>query len=124
MLKLVEKCGAVQKSRGYRSAAEIKSYGLLRAQRWLEEGLGKANISQKELWRLPGSDSRKVALARLISGNTTVGNDWLAQQLGMRSAANVSQILRLQDKKTTDRSLPKKLRAWIDNEERKLEAAF
>jgi REP element-mobilizing transposase RayT len=124
MLKLVEKGGPGQKSRGYRSAAEIKSYGLLRAQRWLEGGLAKAHLSREELSRLPGTDSRKVALARLISRNTTVGNDWLAQQLGMRSAANVSQILRLEDRKKTDRRLPKQLRAWIDSEERKLVVMF
>jgi REP element-mobilizing transposase RayT len=124
MLRLIERRGKAQKSRGYRSAPEIKSHGLLRAQRWLAEGLAKANSSRDEVRRLPGNDSRKVALARLISANTTVGNEWLARELGMRSASNVSQILRLEDRRKTERRLPKKLRLWIESQERELEAPF
>jgi hypothetical protein len=62
-----------------------------------------------------------VAIARLISTNTTVGCAWLAEPLHMRSAANVSQILRLEDKKRTAARLPARLRLWIENEFAKAE---
>ncbi len=41
-----------------------------------------------------GSDARKVALARLVWEGTTVSQQWIADELGMSSAANVSQQIR------------------------------
>ena len=37
------------------------------------------------------SDPRNAALAQLLWQNATVSQTWLDEQLGMRSAANVSQ---------------------------------
>ena len=44
--------------------------------------------------RLKGSDPRKLALAELLWKRTTVSQEWIAEHLSMRSAANVSQQLR------------------------------
>ncbi len=43
---------------------------------------------------LPGSDSRKVEIASKVWEQTTAGQTWIAERLHMKSAANVSQILR------------------------------
>jgi hypothetical protein len=48
----------------------------------------------KELPGLPGSDPRKAVLALALWDQTTVSQSWIAERLCMKSAANVSQILR------------------------------
>jgi REP-associated tyrosine transposase len=58
------------------------------------EGLAAAGLDRVDLSRLKGSDPRKVALAELLWKQTTVSQEWLAERLKMRSAANVSQLLR------------------------------
>ncbi len=94
MLKLAE--GAIKrtKSRAYRSSAVRQTHGLKQAEQWLREGLAAAGLDRVDLSRLKGSDPRKVALAELLWKQTTVSQEWLAERLKMRSAANVSQLLR------------------------------
>jgi hypothetical protein len=43
---------------------------------------------------LPGSDSRKVAIAEIIWQNTVVNMQWLADHRAMRTVVNVSQQIR------------------------------
>ena len=69
----------------------------------------------KELRRLPGSDARKVALARLLWEQTTVGQDWIAVQLGMGSAANVSQQIRRAKAEKSRQKLPRELRSFLQS---------
>jgi REP-associated tyrosine transposase len=94
MLKLAE--GAIKrtKSRAYRSSAVRQTHGRKQAEQWLREGLAAAGLDRVDLSRLKGSDPRKVALAELLWKQTTVSQEWLAERLKMRSAANVSQLLR------------------------------
>ena len=94
MLKLAE--GAIKrtKSRAYRSSAVRQTHGLKQAELWLRKGLAAAGLDRADLSRLKGSDPRKVALAELLWKQTTVSQEWLAERLKMRSAANVSQLLR------------------------------
>jgi putative transposase len=51
-------------------------------------------LSHADLDALPGSDARKLAIALLLSKQTGVQQGWIAEQLKMKSAANVSQQLR------------------------------
>jgi hypothetical protein len=94
MLKLAE--GAIKrtKSRAYRSSAVRQTHGLKQAEQWLAEGLQAAGLDGTDLSRLKGSDPRKVVLTDLLWKRTTVSQEWLAKELQMRSAANVSQLLR------------------------------
>jgi len=94
MLKLAESTIKRTKSRGYRSSAARQMHGLKQAEQWLAEGLKTAGLARAELPRLKGSDPRKVSLANLLWRQTTVSQEWLAEQLQMQSAANVSQLLR------------------------------
>ena len=57
-------------------------------------GLIESGLRESELEALPGSDARKVRIARAVRAQTTVSMGWIAERLRMRSAANVSQILK------------------------------
>jgi len=80
--------------RGSRASLEKKAHDAARAEELLREGLRAAQLEAEEIRQLPGSDARKVEIAQTIWQLTTVSQGWLAQHLGMRSAANVSQQLR------------------------------
>jgi putative transposase len=99
-------------SRKYRSSMERLAHDEHRAEKLLAEGLAAAGLGPVELARLPGSDARKVALARCLGSGTTVSQGWLAERLQMRSAANVSQQLRRADKSAP---LPPRLRNFLDS---------
>ena len=68
-------------------------YHLPDAERLLIEGLAKQGLEEKELKRIKGSDSRKVAIAREIVEKTSVSMGWIAERLAMKSRGNVSQQL-------------------------------
>jgi hypothetical protein len=70
-------------------------------------------LDEEEIQRLPGSELRKVAVARAIWERTTVPQSWLAARLTMGSAANVSQQLRRSDLKAQISELPRPLRKWL-----------
>ncbi len=81
-------------SRAYRRTPQATAHSENQAERWLAEGLKAAGLVAHELPSLKGSDSRKLALAELLWKRTTVSQEWIAEKLSMRSAANVSQQLR------------------------------
>jgi hypothetical protein len=92
----------------------VHAHGLEKAERWLQEGLAAAGLTdEKERIKTRGSDPRKVALAQLLWGRTTVSQVWLAEHLGMRSAANVSQLLRRAGRTGRDSKLPKRLSVFL-----------
>jgi hypothetical protein len=62
---------------------------------------------------LKGSDLRKPALAELLWKRTTVSQEWIAEKLSMRSAANVSQPLRRFNRLKTQSKLSPEMRNFI-----------
>jgi hypothetical protein len=60
----------------------------------LAQGLAAAGLDARTLAALPGGDARKVAIARVIRETSTVGMQWIADHLAMKSAANASQQIR------------------------------
>ena len=83
------------------------------AEKLLAQGLGAAGLGTEELANLPGSDPRKVALARYLWTGTTVSQSWLAERLQMRSATNVSQQLRRGERSIA--ALPARLRKFLQS---------
>lgn len=81
-------------SRHYRSAPEIREGELQRAENWLKRAMGELGITEAELEVTPGSQREKVLLAAVLFSRTTLSQQWLAQRLHMKSAANVSQQVR------------------------------
>jgi indole-3-glycerol phosphate synthase len=100
-------------TRARRSSPLVKSHGEEQAERWLEEGLKAAGLDKKELRALKGSDPRKLVLAELLWKRTTVSQQWLAEKLSMRSAANVSQQLRRLDRAKAMGRVPEKMRSFL-----------
>jgi REP element-mobilizing transposase RayT len=101
------------KSRGYRSNPHVRAHGEQQAEEWLSAGLQAAEMTAEDLHSLKGSDPRKLLLADLLWRRTTVSQEWLAQRLAMRSAANVSQQLRRFDRRLAMARVPKLLRDFL-----------
>ena len=81
-------------NRTYRSAPQHREHDRRRAESLVKDGMQIHGLTTKDLWSLPGSDSRKVEIAKQVWEQTTAGQAWIAERLQMKSAANVSQILR------------------------------
>lgn len=111
-LKLAEAALARTRSRSYRGSREKKTHDTARAEELLAAGLKAAGLEGEEVERLAGSDPRKVTIARVVWERTTVSQKWLADRLGMKSAANVSQQLRRGADAASEKKLPPALRQW------------
>jgi hypothetical protein len=92
---------------------EKKAHDAARAEALLREGLRAAQLGAEEARWLPGSEARKVEIARTIWQMTTVSQSWLAKHLGMGSAANVSQQLRRRAAAAPRAKLPSALQKWV-----------
>jgi putative transposase len=110
--ELVEKglSATARRSRAYERTVEGRSHGLTQAVRWIKEWLESCGLSEEELRELKSGDGRKRGLALLLWKHTTVSQQWLADRLGMKSAANVSQQLRRSEVGQVAKSLPPELR--------------
>jgi putative transposase len=115
MLKLGERLLKKRRHRSYKGSAESRAHGEQEALRLLEEGLEAAGLTKEDLAKSPGSEVRKVAIARVIWDRTTVGMPWISEQLAMRSAGNASaQIRRMKKMKNRKQDLPAALREWAN----------
>ena len=112
VLKLSEVVLKKTRHRSYRASGERRAHGESDARKLMEEGMAVATLDAASLRELPGSDARKVAIARLIWETTTVNMTWIADNLEMCSAANASQQIRRHRNRPP--ALPKDLRKWID----------
>jgi len=100
-------------SRAYKRAAQVKAHDEQQAKRWLKQGLKVTGLSTKDLEKLKGSDPRKLAIAELIWRHTTVSQEWIAKNLSMRSAANVSQQLRRMKRGEINKLLPPEMKRFL-----------
>ena len=103
----------VPKSRIYQGDPHVAAHGEQQAESWLKQGLKAAGLKTTEVGRLKGSDARKLLLADLLWRRTTVSQEWLAEKLAMKSAANVSQQLRRLDRKKANTKAPVELREFL-----------
>jgi putative transposase len=113
MLNLAGKAVTGRKNRTYRSGGVCRAHDEREAERLLSEGLAAAGLDEDALGRLPGSDVRKTALASLLLERTISRQSWVAERLGMHSAANVSQQVRRHRKNKP--KLPPKLKAYLQS---------
>lgn len=112
VLKIGEMALNKPRHRSANASREKRAHGEDEALRLLEEGLVAAGLSENDLKSLPGSEARKVAVARVLWERTTVDMKWLALRLHLRSAANASQQIRRHRQQPP--SLPKGLQQWIN----------
>jgi hypothetical protein len=113
VLKLAGKAITSRKNRTYRSGGVSRAHDEREAKRLLRDGLAAAGLDEESLGSLPGSDVRKTALATLLLERTVARQGWIADQLAMRSAANVSQQVRRHRLKRP--KLPTKLKAYLQS---------
>ena len=73
---------------------EIADHGVAHAQRIIAAEIAKLGLERGALARMPKSDLRKVRVAREVRQQTAVPLGWLAEQLAMGSAMNVSRLTR------------------------------
>ena len=102
------------KSRSYRGNPHVAGHGENQAEAWLKQGLKAAGLKTTELRTLKGSDPGKLLLADLLWRRTAVSQEWLAEKLAMKSAANVSQQLRRLDRKKALARQPAAMREFLD----------
>ncbi|VVM05924.1 hypothetical protein MAMC_00849 [Methylacidimicrobium cyclopophantes] len=112
MRKLADTTRMGAPSRSSRGKGEGRAHDLARAEKLLQQGLEAAGLDSDGIRALPGSDGRKVAIARVIWEQTAVPQTWLAERLGMGSASNVSQQLRRSSDRQTA-TLPESLLGWL-----------
>ena len=110
---LLKKAGA-PKSRAYRKQVPVREHSERRAEVILAEGVKAAGLKRRELEMVKGSDPRKVLLADLLWRRTVVSQEWLAENLAMKSAANVSQQIRRLERKKALAGVPEELRLFLD----------
>ena len=112
MLKLAE--GALQKVkfRKTKTDRERRAHGESEARRLVKEGMAAAGLTEADLKVLPGSEIRKVAVAKVVWEQTTVSLPWIAERLNMRSRTNASQQIRRH--RLEPPMLPKALQRWVN----------
>ena len=71
---------------------EVADHGKARAKAIIEEGLRKLKLDRDGLTSLRKSDPRKVRLAKAVRKECAVPLKWLAAELQMGSAMNVSRL--------------------------------
>jgi REP element-mobilizing transposase RayT len=100
-------------SRASQRTPQATAHGEEQAKQWLKDGLAAAALGAKDLPHMKGSAPQKLALAELLWKRTTVSQEWIAQKLAMRSAANVSQQLRRFDRTKANAKLPPEMRRFL-----------
>lgn len=83
-----------KQSRNYRGGPQGHDNGMARAEWLIRAGCRCFGMKEEAMRRARGGDPRRLAVADAIWRQTNVGQGWIAERLGVRSAANVSQQLR------------------------------
>jgi putative transposase len=110
-LKLAEGALKKVKFRKTKTDRERRAHGEQEAQRLVKEGMAAAGLREADLEAHPGSELRKVAIAKVVWEQTTVGLPWIAERLHMRSRTNASQQIRRH--RLQPPTLPKALQRWV-----------
>jgi hypothetical protein len=91
----------------------VREHGERQAEVWLNAGLKAGGLKEADLMGLKGSDPRKMLLADLLWRRAVVSQEWLAEKLEMKAAANVSQKLRRLDGKAALKKIPDELKHFL-----------
>lgn len=91
----------------------MREHGERQAVEWLARGLKAGGLHPGSLAKVKGSDPRNVLLADLLWRRTVVSQEWLAEKLAMKSAANVGQQLRRLDGRSAIKRVPEELKHFL-----------
>jgi len=109
--KLLKQVRSKATNTTYAVSAVQKDKDELVAERIITGAAKEGMVEKDKLDPLPSRHPVKVAAAMVIKSQTTLSNGWIAARLGMRTAANVSQIARLY--RAGEISLPAHWKKWI-----------
>jgi hypothetical protein len=87
MLRIGEAALRKTRSRGANASLEKQAHGDQEARRLVAEGMAIAGLSDEDLKKLPGSDPRKVAVARVAADHgrhAMAGRTFASAQRGKR----------------------------------------
>ncbi|MDF1816698.1 MAG: hypothetical protein P1V20_31130 [Verrucomicrobiales bacterium] len=97
-------------NRTYRSGPMLKDHAENQAMLIMQAGMKHFGLSEEALVTPLRGDITQAAIAARIFRETTVSQQWIAEQLGMKSAPNVSQQNRRFRK--FGNKLPKNIKKW------------
>ena len=72
---------------------EVKKHDMYAAEKLVETGLEKLDLSSTDLTELKKSDSRKKVIAWFIRKRTSVKNEWISKRLAMGSVTKLSSFV-------------------------------
>ena len=102
----------VQAARNVRSGAQARDHSVQRAEQLVRIGLECFEWEEAEMLKAKGGDPRRLMIAEAIWKQTTVGQSWIAERLGMQSAGNVSQQLRKGMERAREKIPKGKMKKW------------
>lgn len=102
-----------RKSRNYhgRNSGPSGDHGRKQASRIVKEGAEHYGMSIAELKKDRRGDWRRSSVAWAVAMETSVTQEWIAETLNLKSAANASQQIR-RFRQVSSRELPEQVRAW------------
>lgn len=99
-------------SRRYRSSDQGRDFGMSRARQLIAIACECFGWARGDVASLPRGEPGRVLLAAEITRQTSVGQQWIAEALGMKTAANVSQQIRRNHASAEKRISARLLRQW------------
>jgi REP element-mobilizing transposase RayT len=91
MLVLIDRMNDKLRAGKEVDGAVRQCHGQARAAALLERGLDRLGLSGEDLRRLRKNDERKIAIGRVIRGQTAVSNRWIAERLNLGHVSRVSR---------------------------------
>ncbi len=98
-------------NRTYASSRLVKDHGEKKGRTILDMAVAHYGMDLETLKLKEKGDMKRVSVAWAIMRETTMSQGWIAEILGMKSAANVSQQVR-RFEKVPEKGLTKKVREW------------
>jgi hypothetical protein len=99
-------------NRVLQSSALVKDHSTRSAEAILKAACVHFEVSREDLKVPVRRDYTRAAIADKIHRETTIAQRWIAEELGMRSAANVSRQIQV-FRSIKNEDLPKPVREWI-----------
>lgn len=107
---LLERIGdgfSEKRNRNYRSGVQGHDHGRARAEWLIDAGSDCFGVDEEALRQARGSEPKRLAIVDAIWRQTNVSQAWIAERLGLRSAANVSRQLHV-GRETLEKRLGRK----------------
>lgn len=79
-------------------------------------GLAASGLREEDLSAAPGSEARKVTLAKLVRAGTIAPSRWIANRPAMGGAANAGHYVRIRNWNDLRKRLPPNFLSFVDEQ--------